>query len=74
MKRYEQGQKGMRPTKDGAWCLYEEASKRPSLSEARAMRAEIKRLREALKPMTTGTFYISSTDVKRAKKALGIDA
>ena len=74
MKRYEQGSKGMRPSKDGPWCLYEDAAKRLTPAEARSMRAEINRLRKALKPMTEGTYWISAADVKRARKALGLDA
>ena len=42
-------------------------------ADVRKLEAENKRLRKALEPMTKGLFWLSATDVKRARKALGIE-
>ena len=53
-------------------CVGHDCGKCLSPGEARKLRAENKRLRTALLPMTRGTYYINRTDVARAFKALGM--
>ena len=40
-------------------------------AKARKLEAENKRLRKALEPITSGVFFLSDADVRRAYKALG---
>lgn len=44
-----------------------------SKSILRQAAKEIETLRKALKPMTTGTYWINQVDVKRARKVLHLE-
>lgn len=46
-------------------CVGHDCGRCLSPGEARRLRAENKRLRTALMPMTRGTYYINRTDVAR---------
>lgn len=51
----------------------QEKERKQLAAKVRKLEAENKRLRNALVPMTKGTYWISTVDVKRARKALGLE-